>query len=98
MPAALAALDDIYAYTLEQFGTDQSDRYVGGLFSACESVADAPIRKIPKAFQVEGNFRVYQEHFIYWRLAKSEDVIVVAILHQSQNLPLRLVEAEEQNG
>ena len=97
LPAALASLDEIYAYTMEQFGPDQTDRYLSRLFAACESVTDRPTRKLPAALGVSGSYSAYGRHFIYWRMAKDGDVIIAAILHQSQNLPVKLAEAEREN-
>ena len=64
-PLALAALEDIYTYTLESWGEAQADNYISGAFTFCESLTDRPWRRIPEAFSVDGYFAVYQRHQIY---------------------------------
>jgi toxin ParE1/3/4 len=54
--AALVRLEDIYRYTLEQWGEAQAERYIRGLFARFEAIADRqiPWRPVPAEFGVEG--------------------------------------------
>lgn len=93
LPAALQALDEIYLYTVEKFGMAQADTYVSGLFEACETLASKPKRTIPKEFEIDGFYSVYQRHFIYWRETQQGEVVVVCVLHQNRDLVERFYEA-----
>ncbi|WP_421852607.1 type II toxin-antitoxin system RelE/ParE family toxin [Novosphingobium sp.] len=76
-------LAEIYAYTLDQWGDQQAERYLRGLFERFEAIAArlVPWRPIPGAFGQPGYFCRYESHFIYWRLLDDETVGIVTVLH-----------------
>lgn len=76
-------IDEIYRYTAERWGDAQAERYIRGLFDQFEAIAgqQSPWRAIPAEFGVEGFFRRYESHFIYWRLLSDGMVGFVAVLH-----------------
>ena len=80
LPQALATLDEIYDYTLHEWGEAQADAYVSGLFDFCDGLKKRPLRPIPEAIGVTGYFAVYRRHHIYWREAVNGDGIIVTIL------------------
>lgn len=77
-------IDDIYAYTRDQWGTAQADRYVRGLFDRFAAIADRRVvwRTIDAEFGVDGFFARYEHHFIYWRLLDDGAVGIVTVLHE----------------
>lgn len=83
-PGANHALDEIYEYTAANWGEDQADSYVSGLFGFFDDVASKRVtwRAVPAEFGVSGYFGKYEHHFIYWRVMHSGDIGVVAILHE----------------
>lgn len=82
--AALVRLEDIYRYTLEQWGETQADRYVQGLFDQFSAIAarQVPWRPVPAEFGVKGFVVRYGRHLIYWRELAGGEVGVVTVLHE----------------
>jgi toxin ParE1/3/4 len=76
-------IDEIYSYTARQWGAEQADRYVHGLFGQFEAIASRnfPWRPIPAEFGVDGFVCRYEKHFIYWRLLPDGAVGIVTVLH-----------------
>ena len=93
-PAASARLEEIYRYSLRQFGRVQADRYLDGAFARFDDIAERRVtwRRIPLEFGVDGFFTRYQSHFVFWKLRPDGDVAIVAILHQRMDLARRLHE------
>ena len=89
-----ATLIDIYNYTFDQWGEDQADKYLDGLFVRFDVITNqkAIWRPIPAAFEVSGYFCRYERHLIYWREV-DDKVIFVAILHASMMQGERLQSA-----
>ena len=77
-------LDEIYRYTRNRWGTQQADRYITGLFDACDGIAGHRTlsRPVPAEFGIEGYFFRYERHFVYWRWLSNGDIGVVTILHE----------------
>lgn len=82
--AASFRLDEIYRYTRDQWGADQADRYINGLFGAFGQIGNNRIvsKPVPAAFGVQGFFCRYQRHFIYWRRLSNGDIGIVTVLHE----------------
>lgn len=82
--AALLRLEDIYRYTLDQWGEAQAERYIRGLFVRFEAIADrqVPWRPVPSEFGVEGFVAPYERHLIYWRELHDGEVGIVTVLHE----------------
>ena len=87
LEAASHRLDAIYRYTREQWGDEQADRYVTGLFEAFKRVAthQTMSRPVPAAFGVEGYVFRYERHFVYWRRLSNGDIGIVTILHKQMH-------------
>lgn len=83
-PHADDHLDEIYEYTATNGGEDQEDRYIDKLFEYFSNVASKNVtwRNIPAEFEIAGYFGKCECHFVYWRMLKSGDVGIVAILHE----------------
>lgn len=82
--AASHRLDEIYRYTHDQWGTEQAERYITGLFEAFGKIAAHGVasRPVPAEFGVEGFVFRYQRHFVYWRKLSNGDIGIVTILHE----------------
>ena len=93
-PAASARLEEIYRYSLQQFGKTQADRYLDAAFARFDDIAERKVtwRRIPSEFGVDGFFTRYQSHFIFWKMRADGEVAIVAILHQRMDLARRLQE------
>lgn len=82
--AASYRLDDIYRYTRDQWGDQQAEAYVTGLFTAFDQIAShgAVSKPIPAEFGVSGYYFRYEKHVVYWRYLANGDIGIVTILHE----------------
>lgn len=99
-PAASARLEDIYRYTLENFGAAQADKYLDGAFALFDDIAGRRIawRRIPSEFGVDGFYARYQSHFVFWKSRQDGQIAIVAILHQRMDIARRLREDVGETG
>ncbi len=84
LDAASYRIDEIYRYTLKQWGAEQADTYIIGLFDAFAKIATHEVlsRPVPAEFGIDGFFFRYEKHFVYWRHLSSGDIGIVTILHE----------------
>ena len=82
--AASHRLDEIYRYTRDQWGAEQAERYITGLFAAFAKIDTHEVlsRPIPAEFGIDGYFFRYERHFVYWRKLSNGDIGIVTILHE----------------
>lgn len=77
-------LDEIYQYTLNQWGVEKANTYISELFDTFSTIEEKKrlSRNIPSEFSVRGYYYQYKKHFVYWKYLKSGDIGIVTILHQ----------------
>ena len=82
--AASLRLDDIYHYTRDRWGDEQSDRYITALFVAFDKIEwhGVASRPIPAEFAIDGFYFRHEHHFVYWRRLSNGDIGIVTILHE----------------
>ena len=82
--AASHRLDEIYQYTCDNWGPEQADRYINGLFEAFGRIDTHTLvsRRVPVEFGVDGYVFRYERHFVYWRRLGNGDIGIVTILHE----------------
>ncbi len=92
--AASHRIDEIYRATRDQWGIEQAERYVTGLFEAFEKIAAHGIgsRPIPAEFGMAGFVFRFERHFVYWRKLGNGDIGIVTILHERMHQIDRLRE------
>lgn len=84
-PRAEQDLEDIYDYTVSEFGEEQADLYTRSLFDTFQQLADTPgiarrrdeVRKGLKSYPVKA-------HIVFFRESGS-GVLIVRVLHQSMD-------------
>jgi toxin ParE1/3/4 len=93
-PAASARLEEIYRYTVQQFGPVQADNYLDGAFALFDDIAERRVawRRVPREFEVDGFMARYRSHFVFWKVRSDGRIAIVAILHQRMDLARRLRE------
>lgn len=91
---ALARIDDIYDYTSKQWGEQQAQSYIIGLYETFEKVnkGEAQSRKIDNINGIDGYMTRYEKHFIYWRKGPDGSARICSVLHQSMDIRNRLEE------
>lgn len=75
-------MDEIGAYTLENWGADQLIRYLDALESCCARLAhDTSLGRVHRARPEYSRIEV-GKHVVFFRRQDNGDVLVVRILHQ----------------
>lgn len=97
--SANAAIDDLYAYTIERWGEEQADKYLSGLFARFEAIVSKEIlwRPVRPEFEIEAWVTRYEHHFVYWKQLDDGRVGIMAILHERMHQVARLGELTEQS-
>ncbi len=92
-PASIR-IDEIYQFTADNWGEEQADAYVAGLFAAIGRLSDGGTasRSVPATLGVQGFYFKYGRHFVYWRRLEDGDIGVVSILHERMQQANRLRE------
>lgn len=93
-PAARNDLNDIWNYTLRQWGASQAERYVLSLRDACDALA-AGRRQGQAIDGIRPGYRKLPvgSHFLFYRLDPPARIEIIRILHQRMNVPSRLGQA-----
>lgn len=97
-PSADRAQDDIWNYTLNQWGEAQAERYIRQLHQHLQRLADREIvwRSLPRHLVVPADLKTevymsrYQRHYIFFRELSQDAIGVMSILHEAIDLPVRL--------
>ncbi len=92
--AAALRIDEIWRYSLAQWGEARADDYVTGLFEAFEGIVTgaAASRAIPAPFGVDGYAFRCEQHFVYWKRLANGDIGIVTVLHERMHWIGRLRE------
>ncbi|PCI73025.1 MAG: plasmid stabilization protein [Gammaproteobacteria bacterium] len=82
--AASFRLDEIYQYSLNQWGEKKAKVYISELFDTFSTIEKNKLlsRSIPSEFSVRGYYYQHKKHFVYWKYLKSGEIGIVTILHQ----------------
>ena len=89
---ALADLEAIWVYTVEQWGIEQAERYLQGLFGCFEELAANP-RFGRERSEVKAGYRSFPQgrHVVFY-LIVPKGVEVIGIVHQSVDVDAHLGE------
>ena len=94
LDTATISLKEIYRYTYDEWGKDQAQRYIDGLFDCFDRIARETQRSrpIPAEYGITGRFCRYEQHFVYWYDLPDGVVAIASILHVRMDLAARLEE------
>lgn len=88
-PSAQEDLDDIWDFSVEQWGDDRAERYVRALWAGIRIVADDTRRGHPFDLR-DGYFRYsVEKHVLFFKLMP-DGVDIIRILHQSMDFERHL--------
>ena len=83
---AVADIDDITRFSVEQFGRDVAGAYLAGLDFACEQLRHFPeIAPIYPRVPLGMRCLIYRSHRIFYKFDGGE-VLVVRVLHHARNV------------
>ena len=84
---ALGDLDSIYSRTVEKWGREQADRYVGDIWDAFEKVAQTPERwRLRNELYPGCRICFIGRHAILYRIHEGR-VEIARVLHDAMDLP-----------
>jgi len=87
---AVADLGAIWVYTFDQWGVEQAERYLEGLFACFEDLAENP-QLGRQRDEVKAGYRSFPQgrHVVFY-LVVSADIEVIGIVHQSADADTHL--------
>jgi toxin ParE1/3/4 len=94
--AASFRLDEIYQYTLQEWGENQAEMYVNGLFDVFDKIVKKQVlsHPVPAEFNVNGFYVKYKKHFVYWKYLEGGEVGIVTILHDRMHQMMQFRNSE----
>ena len=89
-PAAESDVNDIWDYTLENWGVAQAASYVGDIRDACAALSRG--QKVSRPVTIREGYQkaLIGSHIIYFRLVNDNSIVVVRILHQNMDVERHL--------
>lgn len=87
---AVADLEAIWVYTVEQWGVEQADRYLKSLFTCFEDLAESP-QLGRQRDEVKAGYRSFPQgrHVVFYMVV-SAGIEVIGIVHQSADVEAHL--------
>ena len=82
---AQADIEQIYRYTIENFGAVQAELYLGGLDYTFDLLTDNPNMGIQFSGQVRRY--TYKHHYVFYRVERRA-IIILRISHTKRKLPV----------
>jgi len=90
---AVADLNGIWEYTLENWSEDQADRYYDMLLDICQDIADNPeLGKNYDGIKSELFGLKANRHVIFYRKSNVYPIEITRILHERMDLKKRIIE------
>ena len=89
-PKARQDVEDIWSYSVEQFGIEKAESYLRDIQRACETVAKNPRRGVG-CDHIRAGYRKVSvgSHVVFYRVVE-RSVIVVRVLRQRMDFESRL--------
>jgi plasmid stabilization system protein ParE len=94
LPAARECLIQIWQYTAQTWDEDQADTYISGLIRSIEQLTEKHgVWRTLEDRRFTGVFFVrFKRHYVFFRELSEGALGVIAILHETMDLPSRLRE------
>ncbi len=90
---AVADLNEIWEYTLENWSENQADRYYDMLLEICQDIADNPeLGKNYEGIKSDLFGLKANRHVIFYRKSKVNSIEITRILHERMDLKRRITE------
>lgn len=81
-------LDEVWQYSLENWGQKKAEEYIEGLFATIQKAASREIlwRSLFKQTSLDTQFVKYQRHYIFFRELEDDLIGVISIIHEKRNI------------
>ena len=85
---ANATLDEIWQYSVENWGEQQAEVYIEGLFDTLHKAADREFfwRKLQEQTVLDVYFVKYQRHYLFFRELEDDLIGVIGIIHEQRDV------------
>ncbi len=90
---AIDDLNDIWAYSFEEWSENQADKYYAILEFACRQIGQNP--ELGKEYEwISNNLRGLRtgKHIIFYQVLKDQGIEIIRILHEQMDLKKRVSE------
>jgi len=90
---AIDDLNDIWAYTFEEWSEKQADKYYSALEFACIQIGKNP--ELGKEYEeINGNLLGLRtgKHIIFYQIITKDEIEIIRILHERMDLKSRMNE------
>lgn len=92
-PAAQADLDDIWDYSLRQWGLAQTERYLKSIGETVSALANGTRTGRPIHDIRPGYWKCpVGSHILFYQIDDTGGIVVIRILHQRMDLPSKLTD------
>lgn len=90
-PKAESDLIGVWAYTCEEWGVDQADKYLDQLEAGMKQLINHPSLGTNYAHVLPGYRRLQVEHHAVFYQVLENEVLIVRVLHEDMDAPERLL-------
>ena len=82
------ALDEIWQYSVKNWGEQQAETYIEGLFDTLQKAANREMfwRKLKEQTMLDAYFVKYQRHYLFFRELEDGLIGVISIIHEQRDV------------
>lgn len=90
---AKSDLESIWDYTVNQWSISQAEKYIDGLLTSFDAIADGKTRGKSIDYIREGYKKaLYGRHIIFYRSGSDQIIEIIRVLHVSMDIHSKLTE------
>ena len=81
-------LDEVWRYSLDNWGQKKAEEYIEGLFATIQKAASREIfwRGLREQTNLEVYFVKYQRHYLFFRELEDDLIGIVSIIHERRDV------------
>ena len=81
-------LDEVWRYSLDNWGKKEAEEYIEGLFATIQKAASREIlwRGLREQTNLEVYFVKYQRHYLFFRELEDDLIGIVSIIHERRDV------------
>ena len=81
-------LDEVWRYSLDNWGQKKAEEYIDGLFAMIQKAASREIlwRGLREQTNLEVYFVKYQRHYLFFRELEDDLIGIVSIIHERRDI------------
>ena len=81
-------LDEVWRYSLENWGQRKAEEYIEGLFATMQKAASREIlwRSLSEQTNLDVYFVKYQRHYLFFRELEDDLIGIVSLIHERRDV------------